>query len=643
MKGSNESRCHTCRRQRLRCDASKPTCNKCATRGVECLGYGAQPILWVQPQTQTPAESRGKAPAYYNEPKYRGDGSSSSSSTEDHAIRVATGKKRGRPRLVLMAQEADEQCTDRQIQIRRHLPKSNEATGRIWTPQTRNLNPAGYDADRLAIHCINYYNYYICPDLVLLDNPANRHRLPVEYWAYFPEMMLNMIIGAALTTQVIRSKAGQGLLTYRDKRNADEELKRHHLGTVSHPSMPTIYKCQRNTLKFLNAELKSPQARYSDAVLTLVISLMRCEIQQSAFGAWPAHLEAARTIIAHRGGFTALADAERDDLHYILSDFMLVDVMSTAMTPTGLLDAKTVNKQLEYIPKLSTFYKDGLESGFPCPNELVECLIRINYARSLNSVPLGDSSHVNALAEELIHKIASFWPKAWADKQYRDSTKHLPISSPSQCSSDSETIVNDGYSPSTDVANATLTLPVITSSSAVSASLASDLKGSWEDLAKAFQATILLHCLQTLFLFRETPPRVPGIVLGLEMRDEFAITNAVMLRDHALKMLLSAIHRLWDVEPKDPASWCGKFLMWPMFVAGMELNSSPEMTGERLFLCKSLSKLCDYLGDLSPLDAAAMLGATYCRSQKAAAMGCIEYGPWVDRISWAGVKGLFFI
>ncbi|KAI0130265.1 fungal-specific transcription factor domain-containing protein [Xylariales sp. AK1849] len=34
------SNCHNCRKRRLRCDRSVPTCNKCATSSQECLGYG---------------------------------------------------------------------------------------------------------------------------------------------------------------------------------------------------------------------------------------------------------------------------------------------------------------------------------------------------------------------------------------------------------------------------------------------------------------------------------------------------------------------------------------------------------------------------------------------------------------------------
>lgn len=33
-------RCHNCRRRRLRCDRSVPSCQKCIKAGQECLGYG---------------------------------------------------------------------------------------------------------------------------------------------------------------------------------------------------------------------------------------------------------------------------------------------------------------------------------------------------------------------------------------------------------------------------------------------------------------------------------------------------------------------------------------------------------------------------------------------------------------------------
>jgi hypothetical protein len=43
------SQCHNCRKRRVRCDSSRPTCKKCALKGIECLGYGKQkPLVWLQ-------------------------------------------------------------------------------------------------------------------------------------------------------------------------------------------------------------------------------------------------------------------------------------------------------------------------------------------------------------------------------------------------------------------------------------------------------------------------------------------------------------------------------------------------------------------------------------------------------------------
>lgn len=44
---SHSKPCHNCRRRRLRCDRSWPTCHKCAVSGQECLGYG-KVFIWAE-------------------------------------------------------------------------------------------------------------------------------------------------------------------------------------------------------------------------------------------------------------------------------------------------------------------------------------------------------------------------------------------------------------------------------------------------------------------------------------------------------------------------------------------------------------------------------------------------------------------
>lgn len=47
LKQSQSKACHNCRRRRLKCDCSYPSCHKCSATGQECLGYGKL-FLWNQ-------------------------------------------------------------------------------------------------------------------------------------------------------------------------------------------------------------------------------------------------------------------------------------------------------------------------------------------------------------------------------------------------------------------------------------------------------------------------------------------------------------------------------------------------------------------------------------------------------------------
>lgn len=147
--GDKSNHCHTCRRQRLRCDGKKPTCQKCVTRGVECLGYAAQPLLWVQPKSQNPTQSDDKS-AVSSRPG---------------------GRKKGRPKLVLMA-SADSEESSSEADSEVGLPSGHilhvflqEMRSRGFDEallQKRNisilrgLDPAGYNARRFIIDTLKY-------------------------------------------------------------------------------------------------------------------------------------------------------------------------------------------------------------------------------------------------------------------------------------------------------------------------------------------------------------------------------------------------------------------------------------------------------------------------------------------------------
>lgn len=153
--------CHTCRRQRLRCDGVRPTCNKCVARGVDCLGYGTQALLWVQPQAQQgkrqqgiPGEMVMMSPT---EMRQQGGGS----------------RKKGRPKLVLMQRTSSELAlpngegmdltkTPKTIYLNAYRKEMNMRGFRNEFLQRRkivlspSLDPEGYQLQRLLIDSLRY-------------------------------------------------------------------------------------------------------------------------------------------------------------------------------------------------------------------------------------------------------------------------------------------------------------------------------------------------------------------------------------------------------------------------------------------------------------------------------------------------------
>lgn len=161
--------CHTCRRQRLRCDGVRPTCNKCLARGVDCLGYGTQALLWVQPESQhgtLAARNKSQQPQLARE-----------SSTEPRQAR-----KKGRPKLVLMQHSTSElsmpngegleltlkpkpahlKAYMKEMKIRGFHDELLRRRRIILSPS---LDPAGYQEQRLIIdslrYCMSIHYYHV--------------------------------------------------------------------------------------------------------------------------------------------------------------------------------------------------------------------------------------------------------------------------------------------------------------------------------------------------------------------------------------------------------------------------------------------------------------------------------------------------
>ena len=151
---AKDGSCHTCRRQRHRCDGARPECNKCLRKGIECLGYGPKAILWVQ----TRGSSRSSA--------------EDNDSTEEISCEsppLLRSKKRGRPKLAFMPQADEESISlahrpKKPWQFLAHRPKQlasqehDRGYHRLDPAPViyPNLSPDGYASHHFALEVLQY-------------------------------------------------------------------------------------------------------------------------------------------------------------------------------------------------------------------------------------------------------------------------------------------------------------------------------------------------------------------------------------------------------------------------------------------------------------------------------------------------------
>jgi hypothetical protein len=248
-----------------------------------------------------------------------------------------------------------------------------------------------------------------------------------------------------------------------------------------------------------------------------------------------------------------------------------VDIMSCVTTTSSALSSIVVS-QMGFLEYISHIHRDGLDIGFPCPNELLEAVVRINYLRaSMAKVVDNQHSTTNSQVLKLFEQIISFSPPDWV----RD--RKVSLVTPGS------DLLN---SPATNYNNCTAT---------------EHPWSHWLALISIFKMAVLLYFTRTLILDQDTPH-----ILSLDNGLSVDIDST---RSTASDSLLKYLRQL--LRPSSPRGgpWLGKFLFWPLFIAGMECHysNSMPMAVARKFIADSLCQLSHYQGDLSMLDAASFL------------------------------------
>lgn len=275
--------------------------------------------------------------------------------------------------------------------------------------------------------------------------------------------------------------------------------------------------------------------------------------------------------------------------------------------------------QLEYIPILESFYQDGRETDFPCPNQIVECLIRINNKRIITQKQ-DSSSPMCSSRSTILQQIASFDPQFWAHEQLQELKYG--------CETPSST--------ETGLLDLSLDGEV---GSVASIGMRDELHRSCTEIARAFQYTAMLYCLRTLYIDQGDSSTIAFKSHSKMQTEDLPAVDALTMHRIALQNLLQSLHRLWATDPAS-AAFFGRFSLWPLWTAGMELDLHQELLDEREFITTSLQKLCAILGGLAPLDALSALNLVWENTELYAALGA--EATWDEKVLMPGMRGMFF-
>ncbi|EAW22110.1 Zn(II)2Cys6 transcription factor [Aspergillus fischeri NRRL 181] len=541
----SKEKCYTCRRQRIVCDAGKPSCMRCTSRGVECLGYSATPIRWVAPTSTLSSEAPRPSDISH--------------------VKGQERRKRGRPKLFLMQGApqssrfgSDPPRSGEDLESEKGTQSGSTSRTAAVLASTNLITAVCWQAcsslarDQIQRFLGHFFlNDHICPELVIVDSPLNPHRMDLDILPYVPDFLLSLVISVSAIHQVIQSQPNWHLITLnrsRALRNKVHPGELEPLQSFHHPLNSLIYKHRSRSLRGLNQYLSEAGAEGPDLVFHTVTAMLMSEVCN-------------------------------------------VSVFSKSASDMRI-------------------HSDGLEKGFPCPDELLACIIHTNNLRFiLHHHPYDDMAHVNSAILDLVRNIITFAPTAWAERALES--------------------YNERLEERVDMQRPRERLDLVPQ----------PVEGEgWADLASTFQAATLLYCLRALVLNHGKENVLQELLDSLY---EGLIPDVQCLASVTLSNLLYMLHPLMD-QPLQKGRSMGRFMFWPVLMAGLESTCSFEALSERPFIVRSLQELCRCLGDMSALDAAVFLQSAWSIDEESHSGNMQRVRTWDELFEGVGVHGVFF-
>ncbi|KXJ86174.1 fungal-specific transcription factor domain-domain-containing protein [Microdochium bolleyi] len=341
-----------------------------------------------------------------------------------------------------------------------------------------------------------------------------------------------------------------------------------------------IFSFRIRAIREVNQRLSLQDTQTSDSTLMCVLCLLMCTIQQSTYSDWRLHLEGAREIIKLRGGLKQIA-SENHYFRPLFVIYVVIDVLSATTTSTQHPKMPAaVSMALQYWEAAPNMFQANLAISAPCPEELFQSIILINYLRTIVHRPTMQARRW-AGTRMVLDKIQSFNIPQWAARMQKfrgwkrsgesvefedDASPPRTLSSSSEWSSSQTSPADDQHEMSTmDTDSPTTTNP----------SPRSQGPDLWLDVGLLYHCGVLLYAIQTLLLDVDEDK---SFLLGdsasarhWSSRDELGIQQEILqLHQATHETLLDTLRPVFSDH--ETAREVGKLVFFPAFMCGMGVS-----------------------------------------------------------------------
>ncbi|KAK1751528.1 fungal-specific transcription factor domain-containing protein [Echria macrotheca] len=327
------SKCHNCRRRRLRCDRSFPACLKCSVNGEACLGYG-QILRWAD----APA-LRGRLAGKHRASEIRTGPTGHVNSPDDTEVR-----------------RADDEVAELGV------------IASLLDPMVNNL-------DRKSRYYVHHFATTVCRDLVSIDQDNhNPFRIMIPLITHYQYLEAIVIATSAMHLATLhRFRAPDVPTTGRELVDA--------------------LAAKGRAIRLLHDAVEGTTTTMANRapLLAAVVFFVNLDLIDSGKGGWKAHMKAARSLIAAIYRSSSIQNQQVDATLAPLADAITADCLTYHILASTISTVPGPSAMDKDVDVLAVLERAQAYSYHGCPPVVMRSILRASHPTTADPGQLLDT------------------------------------------------------------------------------------------------------------------------------------------------------------------------------------------------------------------------------------------------------------